>query len=75
MPDIGPHCHELRVRDKNRDWRIIYRIDPRFILIGEVFSKTTRTTPDEVINNCKTRFAKADADFREAARAARRRRT
>jgi len=27
MPSIGRRCHELRVPDKGRDWRIVYRID------------------------------------------------
>jgi phage-related protein len=34
MPQIGPRCHELRIPDKgNKKWRIIYRIDPDYILI------------------------------------------
>ena len=27
MPSIGPRCHELRITDENKIWRIIYRID------------------------------------------------
>ncbi len=27
MPSIGSRCHELRVRDEDHHWRIIYRID------------------------------------------------
>ncbi len=27
MPEIGNHCHELRVEDQPQTWRIIYRID------------------------------------------------
>ena len=27
MPDIGRRCHELRVNDVNKTWRVIYRID------------------------------------------------
>jgi phage-related protein len=27
MPRIGSHCHELRVRDRDKIWRIIYRIN------------------------------------------------
>lgn len=45
MPSIGPRCHELRIRDDNQNWRIIYRIDTDAIVIGEVFSKKTNTTP------------------------------
>jgi phage-related protein len=58
MPVIGAHCHELRVRDGNKNWRIIYRIDDDddAIVIIEVFHKTTRTTPVEVIENCQRRL-------------------
>lgn len=56
MPNIGAHCHELRVRDKNKNWRIIYRIDRDAIVIVEVFNKTTRTTPAEAIANCQRRL-------------------
>jgi len=27
MPSIGARCHELRVNDENKTWRIIYRVD------------------------------------------------
>src|SRR3990172_3729356 len=48
MPDIGPHCHELRVKDERAEWRIVYRIDPDAVLVLEVFSKKTRATPRQV---------------------------
>jgi phage-related protein len=41
MPRIGKNCHELRVRDKGQNWRIVYRIDADAIVIAEVFAKTT----------------------------------
>ncbi|MBW4615040.1 MAG: type II toxin-antitoxin system RelE/ParE family toxin [Desmonostoc vinosum HA7617-LM4] len=50
IPSIEAHCHELRIRDAHRNWRIIYRIDDDAILILEVFNKTTRTTPTSVID-------------------------
>lgn len=62
MPSIGAHCHELRIRDVDKNWRIIYRIDDDAILILEVFNKTTRTTPTSVIENCKKRLSKYDID-------------
>jgi hypothetical protein len=34
MPSIGPRCHEIRVRDENRIWRVVYRLDPDAILIA-----------------------------------------
>lgn len=56
MPTIGAHCHELRVRDKNKNWRIIYCLDEDAVLILEVFNKTTRTTPAEVVATCQRRL-------------------
>jgi phage-related protein len=60
MPSIAAHCHELRVRDRDKNWRIIYRIDADAIIIIEVFNKTTRTTPAEVIKNCQRRLRMYD---------------
>ena len=65
MPSIGAHCHELRVRDGDKNWRIIYRIDDDAILIIEVFNKTTRSTPKNVIENCQRRLSKYDMDKQE----------
>jgi phage-related protein len=65
MPSIGTHCHELRIRDADKNWRIIYRIDDDSILIVEVFNKTTRSTPKNVIEICKKRLSKYDTDQQE----------
>jgi phage-related protein len=62
MPSIGNNCHELRIRDSRQTWRIIYRIDQDAILIVDIFSKTTRTTPKIVIENCKKRLSQYDRD-------------
>ena len=62
MPSIGPRCHELRVRDDDHDWRIVYRIDPEAILILEVFAKKTRGTPWSVIENCRRRLGRYVAE-------------
>ncbi|PIZ34448.1 MAG: hypothetical protein COY42_28610, partial [Armatimonadetes bacterium CG_4_10_14_0_8_um_filter_66_14] len=56
----GERCHELRVRDQDRDWRIVYRIDDDAIVIAEVFPKTTRETPKAVIGNCRHRLREYD---------------
>lgn len=53
MLAIGPHCHELRIRDAGVAWRIIYRIDADAIVIAGVFSKRTRTTPRDAIEACQ----------------------
>lgn len=62
MPSIGVRCHELRVRDETRNWRIIYRIDDDAIVIVDVFNKTTRETPDAVIENCQRRLSNYDRE-------------
>jgi phage-related protein len=62
MPSIGAHCHELRVRDENKNWRIMYRIDDDAIVVADVFSKTTRETPKSVIENCQRRLRNFDSD-------------
>jgi len=60
MPAIGRGCHELRVRDRMANWRIVYRTDSDAIVIGEVFAKKTRATPKDVIATCQRRFREYD---------------
>ncbi|MBI2526121.1 MAG: type II toxin-antitoxin system RelE/ParE family toxin [Candidatus Rokubacteria bacterium] len=60
LPVLGPRCHELRVRDVGADWRIVYRADPDAIVILEVFSKNTRTTPKSVLDICFRRLKEYD---------------
>ena len=45
MPIIGSNCHELRINDEERTWRIVYFIDDEAIVILDVFAKTTNKTP------------------------------
>jgi phage-related protein len=60
LPSIGPRCHELRINDERTTWRIIYRIDSDAIVILEVFSKKSRTTPKAIIAVCKRRLREYD---------------
>jgi phage-related protein len=60
MPTTGPRCHEPRVIDKGKTWRIIYRVDSDAIVIAEVFSRTTRATPKQAIENSKSRLKNYD---------------
>lgn len=60
MPSIGKRCHELRINDENSTWRIVYRLDEDAVIIGEVFSKKTQTTPKQVVATCKTRYKTYD---------------
>jgi phage-related protein len=61
MPSIGKRCHELRIQDRNKTWRIVYRIDADAIVILEVFEKKTQQTPKSVIDTCKERIKDYDA--------------
>jgi phage-related protein len=60
MPRIGRRCHELRIRDRDDHWRIIYRLDADAVLILAVFSKKTSETPSSVIEACKLRMRNYD---------------
>jgi phage-related protein len=61
MPSISSRCHELRINDEDKTWRIIYRIDDDAIVIVEVFAKKTNQTPDAVIKRCQKRLKQYDA--------------
>lgn len=64
MPTIGPRCHEVRVVDAGKTWRIIYRLDPDAVVIADVFQKTTAQTPVRVIEDCRRRLRLYDAASR-----------
>jgi len=61
MPSIGRRCHELRIRDVDHTWRIVYRLDEDAVLILHVFSKKTQHTPNSVIEACKAILSRYDA--------------
>jgi phage-related protein len=65
MPVIGSRCHELRIQDQEKSWRIIYRIEHEGIVILEVFRKTTQQTPARVIEDCKRRLRKYERNKTE----------
>lgn len=56
MPSVGSRCHELRINDENKTWRIVYRLNADAVIILEVFVKKSLKTPQEVIENCKRRI-------------------
>ena len=62
MPSIGSGCHELRIRDRSMQWRIVYRVDADALLILAVFQKTTPHTPPHVIDLCKRRIQHHDTN-------------
>jgi phage-related protein len=66
LPDVGPRCGALRVRDAEHNWRIMYRIDSDAVLVLEVYAKKTRKIPDAVIQRCKHRLKQYDAAAKAA---------
>lgn len=56
MPILGANCHELRIKDATKEWRIMYHVDEEYIVILEVFSKKTRETPQNIIEVCQKRL-------------------
>jgi len=60
MPAIGRRCHELRVKDGDAEWRIVYRLDEDAIVIVEVFAKKTRKTPTKLLEVCRVRLRRYD---------------
>ncbi len=56
MEIIGKRCYELRIKDMNKIWRIIYRTDNDAIIMCEVFKKQTEKTPKKIISVCKQRL-------------------
>ena len=56
MPSIDGTCHELRVRDADQTWRVVYALEDDAVVILEVFSKKTQQTPKAVIDASKRRL-------------------
>jgi phage-related protein len=65
MPSIGRRVSELRVRDERHSWRIIVRVDSDAVVVAEVFSKKTRTTPSSMIAACRDRLRRYDEAAKE----------
>jgi phage-related protein len=61
LPDVGPRCGALRVRDAEHNWRIMYRLDADAVLVLEIYAKKTQRIPDEVIDVCRRRLKQYDA--------------
>lgn len=62
MPTIGNCCHELRIRDENKNWRLFYRIDHDAIIVILWTEKKTAKTPSETIELCKQRLRNYDSE-------------
>jgi phage-related protein len=60
MTAIGSRCHELRIVDVARTWRIVYRLNSDAVVVADVFQKTTQQTPARVIADCARRLKHYD---------------
>ena len=58
LPAIGVGCHELRIRDQEVTWRVVYHIDEWAVVVLDVFPKKSEATPKRVIARAKKRLAK-----------------
>ena len=62
MPSIGIRCHELRVRDENKNWRLFYRTDSDAIVVILWAEKKTAKTANDAIDLCRARLKLYDAE-------------
>lgn len=60
-PRVGSRCHELFVRDGNRAWVIIVRIDRDAVIVAAVFHRRKTRTSAAVIRGCQRQLAAYDA--------------
>jgi len=60
MTSLCSKCHELRINDRDKTWRIIYRLVDDAVVILEVFEKKSQATPKSVIEICKKRIIAYD---------------
>jgi phage-related protein len=62
MPSIGRACHELRINDATKSWRIVYVLEDDAVIVLDVFEKKTEQTPIKVVESCKRRLKAYYAD-------------
>lgn len=70
LPLLGPRCGALRIRDREHNWRILFRVDSDAILVLEVYAKKSRKIPQEVIERCKKRLRDYEDALEKAAKKA-----
>jgi len=57
MPSPGPRCHELRIVDEAKSWRIINHLSGEAVVLLEVFAKKSGRTPQRILRTCQRRLA------------------
>jgi phage-related protein len=62
LPDLCPRCYELRIRDKDKWYRIIFRIDSDAIILVHVFEKKSNKITKSVLDTCRKRIKQYDKD-------------
>ena len=50
-------CSGCLIADRTQTWRIMYFVAADAVVILDVFSKKTETTPKTVVNTCRQRLA------------------
>ena len=61
LPSVGPRCHEIRVRDADHVWRIVYRIDKDAILVASIFSKKGKSMQQRELGTAEARLTLYDS--------------
>jgi phage-related protein len=57
MPSVGPSAHELRLKDRSGQFRIVYAIvKGGIVYVAHAFKKTTRATPRRHIDLARRRL-------------------
>ena len=64
MPTVARGCHELRINDEQKTWRIMYAVEPDAIVILEVFTKKSEKTPKAALDVCRERLKRYRTDTR-----------
>jgi len=64
MSSVAPGCAELKIRDgpARKTWRILYRVDDDAVVLAVIFAKTSRRTPQHVIETARERFKRYDEE-------------
>ena len=65
MPGIGRGCHELRITDKDVEWRILYRLDDDAVVIAGVMKKKSEKARVAEIRAAMRRLDRYDRDVGE----------
>ena len=54
MPQIDSRCHELRVKERDTAWRVIYSLEPEAVVVLATFKKMNQTTPERIKRQAMT---------------------